>query len=202
MIKLEFKVTFHTAYAVDQKEIVPGSSLKGLMLDAARDLGLTAPTLWPKARAVFGGRAQKGDLAEPTGPTLPSPWSWSDLQFPQQPTSNSRSRIRIDADTGTVVDGAIVQVNEFGEQGLTGIFTIEQTDLIPQIGDDSGLTEADHIAILEATARTVTGLGENRRRGLGWVSITRADDDADITTKLKQLACAIKKLRQAADGRI
>ena len=196
MIKLEFKVTFHTAYAVDQKEIVPGSSLKGLMLEAARDLDLTTPELWPKVRAVFGGHPQESKSA---GPTLPSPWSWSDLQFPQQPTSNSRSRIRIDADTGTVVDGAIVQVNEFGEQGLTGIFTIEQTGLIPQIGDDSGLTEADHIAILEATARTVTGLGENRRRGLGWVSITRADDDA--TDKLKQLACAIEELRQTTGGR-
>ena len=199
MEKLEFRVTFHTAYAVNQQSMVPGSVLKGLMLDAARDLGLTSPLLWPKVRAVFGGFARENELA---GPTLPSPWAWSDLQFEQEASLRNRSRIRVDANTGTVADGAIVQVNEFGGQSLSGVFTVEQIGQVPQLGDSSDLTVKDHLVILEATARTVTGLGGSRRRGLGWVSVTRTDDGTDSAGRIKNLASEFKKLCQTNGGRI
>lgn len=196
MKKLEFTVIFHTAYAVDQGSAVPGTVIKGMMLDAARDLGLTQN--WPIMRSVFGGHDHdvvRSTSADSAGPTLSSPWSWSDLRVGEVDIRN-RSRIRIDPDTGTVADGAIVQVNEFGQRGMTGSFTIEQTGMIPQTGD-SGLTLDQHLIILEATARSVTSLGGSRRRGLGWVSITRTDGD----TKAAHLAGELDNLFANGGGR-
>ena len=183
MKKLEFTVTFHTAYAVDQGSSVPGTVIKGMMLDAARDLGLTEN--WAIVRSVFGGHDHDVARSAPAGPTLSSPWSWSDLRVDGMDV-RTRSRIRIDPDTGTVADGAIVQVNEFGQKDMTGSFTIKQTGMIPQTGD-SGLTESQHLIILEATARSVTSLGASRRRGLGWVSITRTHGNTDVTRLAEEL---------------
>lgn len=197
MNKLEFRVAFHTAYAVDQASAIPGSVIKGLMLDAARDLGLTEP--WEVARAVFGGHRRdigmdknhdlEGTGAWSAGPTQPSPWAWSDVEFDGESGRRTRTRIRIDPDTGTVADGAIVQINEFGGQDLTGTFTIEQIAPISP-GNIDG-----HLTILEATARTVTALGGDRRRGLGWVTVSRADKTANSPEAIKGLAKRLAELR-------
>lgn len=201
MKKLEFKVVFHTAYAVDRASAIPGSVIKGLMLEAARDLGLTEP--WELARTVFGGHKHDIAMIDKTdnpegeagsaGPTMPSPWAWSDVWFDEDRGHRTRSRIKIDPDTGAIVDGAIVQVTEFGGQDLTGSFAIEQTARIwGCLGID------DHLTILEATARTVTALGGDRRRGLGWVTVSRADEAANSQAAITALAERLAELRTRA----
>jgi hypothetical protein len=192
-MRLDFEIVFHTAYAVDQRREIPGSELKGLMLDAARDLGLR----WPVIQAVFGGHAQPGSL---TGPTTPSPWAWSDVSFTAELVRRSRSRIRIDPATGTVADGALVSVAEFGggPGAPVGRFTIER--ILPLSDAAGGLAEADHVDVLEACARTVTALGGDRRRGLGWVSVCRVNAGPDSPERLTALAARLEPLRDKEEG--
>jgi hypothetical protein len=68
--------------------------------------------------------------------------------------------------------------------------------LIPQMGDQSGLSLDSHVVVLEATARTVTGLGGDRRRGLGWVTVTRTDNGVDSQANLRNLAVSLDRLRR------
>ncbi|MDR1428185.1 MAG: hypothetical protein LBJ08_10600 [Bifidobacteriaceae bacterium] len=182
--ELRFEVEFLTPHAVAQQAAIPGSALKGMMLDAARDLG--PDTQWKLLRAVFGGHEHdiarapandyEGDSSITAGPTLSSPWSWSDIVWPgaKTPVRERRSRIRIDETTGTALDGALVAVNEF--TASKGTFTIEQIGPIPGQFNPLGLSLEDHVTVLEAAARTMTALGSDRRRGLGWVAVGLAGD--------------------------
>ncbi|MDR1428376.1 MAG: hypothetical protein LBJ08_11580, partial [Bifidobacteriaceae bacterium] len=197
---LRFDVEFLTRYAVAQTAVIPGSALKGMMLDAARDLGLGG-RYWPLLRAVFGGHKEdvagakendyEGGTSLTEGPTVPSPWSWSDMAWSggKGPARERRSRIRINPDTGTADDGALVAVNEFLIR--KGTFAISQIGPIPDPLDTLELEAEAHVTVLEAAARTMTALGADRRRGLGWVAVTRAGKP----TTPEQLAEALDGLQ-------
>ena len=101
----------------------------------------------------------------------PSPWAWSDASVTDTagyvPGIRARARIQVGADTGTVTAGALVIADEV--PATTGTFSIEKTGWI---GPDH-LREQE--TMLLAAARAVTALGGDRRRGLGWVTITPVD---------------------------
>ncbi|WP_432902531.1 RAMP superfamily CRISPR-associated protein [Micromonospora matsumotoense] len=173
---LTFEISFHGPFRVatgragdgadsviDREAPLPASSIKGVMRSAARDL-LNLPA--HLVEAVFGAAWQ------------PSPWSWSDAAFTGGATLSdgdggagaeplrvrARARIQISEATHTVVDGALT----VGEEILAhrAIFTVRRSGPVP--ADDL----PRHEAVLTASARAVTALGGDRRRGLGWVSIT------------------------------
>jgi CRISPR/Cas system CSM-associated protein Csm3 (group 7 of RAMP superfamily) len=198
MSVLAFEVTFVTPYAVGQEVKIPGSTIKGLMLDTARDLSIP----WALIREVFGGHridiaeidsTEEDPASQKSGPTLPSPWAWSDMEFPDgEPNETSRSRIRINKVTGVVTDGALVLSKEYHIQGIhKGSFSIERVGPVPRLCPPVSICEEKHLAILEATARAMTSLGGDRRRGLGWITVSRKDKQ----TTAAELAEAIEALR-------
>ncbi|MEU7616644.1 RAMP superfamily CRISPR-associated protein [Micromonospora rifamycinica] len=175
---LTFEISFHGPFRVatgragdgadsviDPEAPLPASSIKGVMRSAARDL-LKLPA--PLVEAVFGAAWQ------------PSPWSWSDAVITGDGDATlsggdggagaeplrirARARIQISEATHTVVDGALA----VGEEILAhrAIFTVRRSGPVP--ADDL----PRHEAVLTAAARAVTAFGGDRRRGLGWVSIT------------------------------
>ncbi|MEO3747197.1 RAMP superfamily CRISPR-associated protein [Plantactinospora sp. B5E13] len=168
---LTFEITFHGPFRVatgragdgadsviDRSAPLPASTLKGVMLSAARDL-LQLPE--PVVAPVFGTAWQ------------PAPWSWSDATFTPADASitafepvrvRSRARIQISEATHTAVDRALA----IGEEVLAdrASFTVRRSGPIPADQVER------HTAVLAAAARAVTALGGDRRRGLGWVSIT------------------------------
>jgi CRISPR/Cas system CMR subunit Cmr4 (Cas7 group RAMP superfamily) len=159
---MRFEIVFHTPFrvasghagdgsdtTVDGAALLPASSLKGVMLSAARDL-MRFPQHW--VDAVFGGKQWRE-----------SPWGWSDARVDGLDV-RPRTRIRIEPDTGTVARGALLIADEVLAERAE--FSIERTGWIrPQ-------DEAAHETVLLAAARAVTALGGDRRRGLGWVTVT------------------------------
>jgi hypothetical protein len=148
------------------------------MRSAARDILRLAPQ-WTDA--VYGVAWQQ------------SPWSWSDAT----PAAGAldpvrvRARIQIDQDTATVVDGALAIAEEFHLR--TAEFSITRTGwLEPDL-------VAAHETVLIASARAVTAIGGDRRRGLGWVSITPTDpvwptDDEQAAVHVANLLAALAAL--------
>jgi CRISPR/Cas system CMR subunit Cmr4 (Cas7 group RAMP superfamily) len=137
---------------VDRQALLPASSLKGVMLSAARDLLLLPDQL---VGEVYGHRGWQA-----------SPWSWSDGRADRDDV-RVRARIQIDGDTGAVVDGALAVAEEVLAHRAT--FTVRQSGhVLPN-------RRAVHVAVLTASGRAVTALGGDRRRGLGWVSVTPTD---------------------------
>lgn len=159
---MRFEIVFHAPFrissgqagdgsdtTVDRAALLPASSLKGVMLSAARDL-LRFPQ--PQVDAVFG-------TSWP-----PSPWGWSDAAMTAEASIRPRTRIQIDPDTGTVVRGALLVADEV--LAARAQFSIERTGWI-EAGQESA-----HETILLAAARAVTAVGGARRRGSGWVTVT------------------------------
>lgn len=166
---MRFEITFHTPFRVasghagdgsdttiDLACMLPASSLKGIMRSAARDL-LKLPTPW--VDQVFG-----------TG-WRPSAWSWSDATVTASPRGESavrsRARIRIDPVSGTAASGALLIADEVLASGAE--FSVDRTGWIEPAA------AATEEAVLIAAARAVTAVGGDRRRGLGWVTITPVD---------------------------
>lgn len=169
---LIFEINFHgpfrvatgragdgTDSVVDREMPLPASSIKGVMRSAARDLLHLPDSL---VGAVYGSAWQ------------PSPWSWSDATLTRAAGGGAagadparvraRARIQIADDTHTVVDGALVIAEEVLADRAT--FTVRRNSAVPE----DQLPR--HQAVLVASARAVTALGGDRRRGLGWVSVT------------------------------
>jgi CRISPR/Cas system CMR subunit Cmr4 (Cas7 group RAMP superfamily) len=172
VVAVRFGIQFHTPFrvaagragdsadtTVDRGNPLPASSLKGVMRSAARDLLRLAPD-W--VTAVYGEAWQ------------PSPWSWSDATpMRTGPTGEItapvrvRARIQVADATGTVVEGALALAEEVLAHHAE--FTITRAGwLAPRL-------VAAHETVLIASARAVTAIGGDRRRGLGWVSITPID---------------------------
>ena len=166
---MRFEIIFHTPFrvasghagdgsdtTVDRGALLPASSLKGLMRSAARDL-LKLPE--PLVDQVFGTGWQ------------PSPWSWSDAAVTAgrgaEPAIRPRARIRIDAESGTAASGALLIADEV--LAARAEFTVDQAGWIAPADAPA------HEAVLLASARAVTSAGGDRRRGLGWVTITPAE---------------------------
>lgn len=165
---MNFEITFHTPFrvaaghagdgsdtTVERDELLPASSVKGLMRSAARDL-LRFPRDW--VGNVFGTAWQ------------PSPWSWSDARVTgssgAEPEVRARARIRIESGTSTVTSGALLIADEV--LAASAEFSIDRTGWIESA--DAPV----HEAVLLAAARAVTAVGGDRRRGLGWVTVTPA----------------------------
>ncbi|MGL5862189.1 MAG: RAMP superfamily CRISPR-associated protein [Phycicoccus sp.] len=168
-----FAIQFHTPFrvatgganagadtAVDRLVPVPGSSVKGVMRAAARDiLGGLGPAQHggdsPLITEVFGDE-------EGHGPD--SPWHWEDVELHNVDSPMLRTRIRIEGSTGTVAKGALMVAEELPpgtgqlEVWLSGNVP---TDRLPT-----------HRALLAASAGLVDGIGSDRRAGTGWVTIS------------------------------
>jgi CRISPR/Cas system CSM-associated protein Csm3 (group 7 of RAMP superfamily) len=132
---------------------LPSSSLKGLMRAHAAQT-LRVGDRW--LEQVFGSAWR------------PSPWWWSDAVITTAPATVNgpgrvRTRVRIDPATFTTVPKAIQTVGELWPASAE--FEVRRRGQVPE-----GQLAA-HEAILAGSARAVTALGSDRRRGLGWVSI-------------------------------
>lgn len=126
---------------------LPASTLKGLMRSqASRILGLSKPVV----QEVFGS-----ELAA-------SPWWWSDAELIDTRVS-VRTQLRIDDESGTAANGAVRTADQLWPSGAR--FVVARRDAVP------AHRLSAHLAVLEASARSVTALGESRRRGMGWVSL-------------------------------
>lgn len=157
---IDFRITFFGPFrvasgaaapgvdaAVDAGALLPESSLKGVMRKAAADLGVPVALV----NEVFGAS------------TSPSSWAWGPVRFEEEPTISRRTRVGIDAATGTVNDAALVVAHEVWATSAT-------FDMQPLVHLDDA-TRARHVAVLVASARSVRSLGAARNRGLGWVAI-------------------------------
>jgi CRISPR/Cas system CMR subunit Cmr4 (Cas7 group RAMP superfamily) len=165
-VTVTFEVCFHTPFrvaaghaadgadtVVDRQALLPASSLKGVMLSAARDLlGLPERLV----AEVYGSRRLQ----------QPSSWSWSDGRLDQQDV-RTRARIQLSDQTGTVTDGALAVAEEVLAGRAT--FMVRRSGPVPET------RRPVHLAVLLASGRAVTALGGDRRRGLGWVSVTPLD---------------------------
>jgi CRISPR/Cas system CSM-associated protein Csm3 (group 7 of RAMP superfamily) len=175
---IEFRTPFRVATGrsgegadstVDSTAMLPASSLKGIMRSAARDL-LRLDQRW--VDLVYGTAWS------------PSPWAWSDATVESRSAvapgadvepgaaersaaspapTRMRARIQITAETSTVTRGALAIAEEVLAHQAT--FTVTRVGWIKAHRDR-------HEQILIASTRAVTALGGDRRRGLGWVSIT------------------------------
>ncbi len=180
---MRYTITFHgpfrvaagaSSYGLDETyhaaNPLPSSSLKGLMrAHAAHVLEIDDQHV----KEVFG--SERGQ----------SPWWWSDAVIasssaaPEGP-HRIRTRIRINPDTFTAEDKAMQTAGEFWPASAE--FEVRRRGPVP-----AGRI-ALHEAILTASARAVTALGSDRRRGLGWVSIL-PDVPWDDTQQQLVLSC-------------
>lgn len=176
---ITFTITFHTPFhvatgtaseglarLVDSENPLPASTLKGRMrAAAATTLGLP-PTV---VAEVFGS---VGD---------PSPWWWSDAHFGSFKIGNT-TRIRVDDATGTTARGFLMMGQHVWAD--TATFTVAQRVIV-----DRDISR--HAVVLRASARAITTIGGQRRRGEGWVTITDGawtSADTDELAHLRSLA--------------
>ena len=179
---LTFEIVFHGPFRVatgratgrgadagiDRSQPLPAESLKGLMRASARILlGCGREDEHPLIGEVFGVEAR------------PSPWGW-EAAVPASgswPDPVLSARVRIDGRTHAAVEDHLATVEQIW---LTepAVFQVEPLGVIPPAALD------DHRLLLRAAACGIHSLGADRRRGLGWVTVTCTSDpltDADIT---------------------
>jgi hypothetical protein len=101
----------------------------------------------------------------------PSPWHWSDIRAADAVEPLIGARIRVDSNTGAVVDSGLFLANHHWPD--TGHFAITLfTALDPDELDRQR-------ALLAASAMSVTSVGGDRNRGFGWVDIRSRDNTLD-----------------------
>lgn len=148
--------------AVDRNNLLPASSLKGLMRDSAERLLPGLPRL---VEAVFGG------------PHHPTPWGWAAARFTgEQPVVAARARVSLDEDLGAAKRDHLFYGEEVWARAAE--FTINQHGPLPET-DSPPLDLDGHLAVLACTAAGVHSLGAERRRGMGWVQCTPEDPSVD-----------------------
>jgi len=155
---LEFEIIFHgpfrvgTGWAgrgaditVDRRSPLKASSLKGVMRASAE--------------LLLGG--QHGLVREVFGhPWDPSPWSWSSARV-LDARPERQARVEIDRDRHVAVDHALLIAEEIWAAGAT--FEVHPLRKVAN--------RRAHELVLMAAAHGVHSLGEDRRRGLGWVTV-------------------------------
>ena len=151
---------------LDAERLLPGASLKGVMREAAR---LVRPRV-----AADVDDALVGEVFGT--PRRPSPWHWDDAEFPAPPVISARARIALDKRRRTQ-PGALLVAEEAHTRSAQTVVWQQR----PVAADRLGL----HLALLNLAARLVEGLGADRRRGLGWVTIST--DRTDCATDIKVL---------------
>ena len=176
-MRIEFEVEFHGPFrvatgtaargmdvAVDPKNPVPASSLKGVMRAAAGQLGLPEAII----ATIYGGSGSA------------SPWAWGDAKFVTSPQLRARARVAIEDGSGVAVHGALWFSEEFWAARAT--FEVEQTSFLPPADLQR------HALVLRASARAVGAIGSDRRRGFGWVSCKASNgaiDDGEVARLLE-----------------
>lgn len=149
------------AATVDRSDLLPASSLKGLMRASA---GLLLPHRDDLIIEVFGGRTASGRR-------VASPWHWESADLdPRRVEFDRRARIAIDPRTGAGQPGFLL----FGEEVWARTTWFDITRRLPLNG-----AEPRHRAVLAAAAAGVHALGADRRRGLGWVTFRPVDPPLD-----------------------
>jgi len=164
VVAVEFEIVFHgpfrvgTGWAgrgaditVDPAAPLKASSLKGLMRASAT---LLLPHRRDLVEEVFGL------------PRQPSPWSWSGARVVAARTGR-QARVEIDPVRHVAVDRALL----IAEEVWAATATFEVFPL-RRVADRHA-----HELVLMASAHGVHSLGEDRRRGLGWVTV-RANEPA------------------------
>lgn len=197
IVRLDFQISFHGPFhvargqaaagsdrTVDGKQLLPASSLKGLLRAEAREQLQIKPA-W--VDEIFGATrtpaTAEGEPSTSSTANRPSPWVWSDADV-IKPTVRRSARIRIgDADGGQAEDEFLM----IGQHvwASSAAFSIEQW------GEVSPDRLEQHTLVLTAAALSVTALGGARRRGEGWVSIRRAgftwsSDHTEAVVKLRE----------------
>lgn len=182
IVRLDFQITFHGPFhvargqaaagndrTVDGNQLLPASSLKGLLRAEAREQLQIKSAL---VNEIFGsGR--------------PSPWVWSDASI-VDPMVQRSARIRIgDTDGGQAEDEFLMIGQHVWARSAT--FSIEQWGEVPPD------RLAAHTLVLTAAALSVNALGGARRRGEGWVSIRRpgftwSSENTESILKLREAA--------------
>ncbi|MFC7343248.1 RAMP superfamily CRISPR-associated protein [Saccharopolyspora griseoalba] len=164
---LEFSITFHSPFRVSTGHAAPGldtgvdganplpaSSLKGVMR-------ATASQLLGEVRLVdevFGSPEQE------------SPWLWRDAVGNwDQP--KPATRVSLDAETHAAAKDMLVVQEQIGTDSAR--FTITQRHRL----DEQDF--AKHRLVLAVAGQATRSLGGNRRRGLGWVTITSESPKLD-----------------------
>jgi hypothetical protein len=152
---------------IDHAQPLPAESLKGLMRASARTLlSCTLNTEHDLISEVFGAASQ------------PSPWAWTPA-FPRTgrwPHPTLSARVRIDPDTHSAVEDYLATVEQIWPDE-PAIFDVEPIGIVPP----DRLT--DQRLLLRAAACGIHALGADRRRGLGWVTVSCPADpltDTDI----------------------
>lgn len=162
--------------AVDRDNLLPASTLKGIMRDSAERL---LPGLPGLVAAVFG------DTRHPT------PWGWEAARFPAPvgdpgggqggpggPVVVTRARVRLDEDSGAALRDHLLYAEDVWAHRAE--FTVTQYGPLPET-DGPPLDLGAHLAVLACAAAGVHSLGADRRRGLGWVRCEPADPVVDDT---------------------
>lgn len=142
--------TRDAAVSVDQENLLPTESLKGVMRASANRL---LPHRTDLVGAVFGTSGRRSA----------SPWHWGTVTF-REPEIESRIRIAIDAETNVASSGALARTEE--------VWANEANFVIRQRTSLDDQERYRHSVILRAAASGVHSLGADRRRGNGWVSIS------------------------------
>jgi CRISPR/Cas system CSM-associated protein Csm3 (group 7 of RAMP superfamily) len=153
---------------VDEHDLLPASSLKGLMRASAATLLPERPDL---LRDVFGSANR------------PSPWHWSGAVFDETAVHlTPRSRIALDPETGAARANHLLTVEEIWAR--TATFTVTRTGPLPGME-----AERVQLTVLACAAAGIHALGADRRRGLGWVTCTPAAPsvDDDLLTHFEAL---------------
>ncbi|MCW2914725.1 MAG: hypothetical protein JWN52_2793 [Actinomycetia bacterium] len=158
---------------IDPDDLLPASSLKGVMRAAARQLLPGRPGLVDE---VFGGKPRVQARAQS------SPWHWTGAEFGEEPPITTRARVSIDHATGTARRNHLL----FGEEVWADTATFEITRRVPLALQDQRV----HQVVLAASAAAVHALGADRRRGLGWVTLSPAEPGID-----DQLLAELETLR-------
>lgn len=147
--------------AVDHNAPLSAGAMKGLMRDEARWLlpGVGGQD-HPFVVAVFGG---------PRGEQ--SPWNF-DVQPLGDVTYSTRANLRLD-ERGAVVPGGLRVL----EEASIGAASLRVDSRSPLHGRGLPHTLLDrerdhHLALLHLSARAVEKVGQDRSRGMGWVSIS------------------------------
>ncbi|WP_326794936.1 RAMP superfamily CRISPR-associated protein [Streptomyces sp. NBC_01808] len=159
--------------AVDPDELLPASSLKGLMRDSAERL---LPGAKGIADAVFGTARH------------PSAWAWEGASFPDPPPRiRVRAQVSLDEETGAAKHGHLLYGEEVWARAAE--FTVYRHTRLPRVAGPE-LGESDHLTVLACAAAGVHALGGGRRRGLGWVTCTPREPavDPELIDRFRLLA--------------
>ncbi len=146
------------AATVDREELLPATTLKGLMRASAERLLPHRPDL---VAAVFGA------------PRSPSPWHWGPAEMDNEPRITVRARVALDPATGAARQAHIAVAEEVTADSAR--FTIRRLGPLPP----GGPAESVHLTLLACAAAGVHELGAGRSRGLGWVSCTTTEPALD-----------------------